>query len=415
MEHQFTIEEVRESMTKRGLKYDIDDFYTSIAQEYSFTNVISDFYGKKLKLPYKDYGRLESLVLKSLDFWESDYLDVYNSRFRHIWSRDGQRFVVPAFITKVDFEDYDIQLKIIAANIGYAANNMFSNERNLEEYQVYAKKYPGNLDRPVDKMVAMSLNIVYRSIADNHSTFKEMLDLYVQNESSKKWLDLYVIPLFRKIEINLMSSFDKALNSWANSNASLYKYYPIAVHYGNRCNAFKVAEFLIRKEVKENEVTFQKAIASVVSTKPHIKAEIKELKRRHFSPYSEFDESCLYRTQREKANDALSIDEEFEKILEWSRRKAAADFIFYLEDQLEIGDSLRDTDLTLAEFSNLAFFLAEIDLFDKPESAVLHLSRFFKGVNSKGKTISLKYGTLKMMKDIAIIDELKKVFSKINK
>ena len=415
MEEEFTIIDLQEIISQRGLNFEIDDFYTSIAQGSNFIDVINDLYRRKPKLPFIDNGELETMVLKSLNLWQRDYLNAFDSRFKHNWVRDGLKFIIPAFISKTDFEDQRIKQRIMAVNIAYAANKKFKKEIDFEEYQAYMRKNPERLGFSGDRMIAMSLGLIYKSKRDSYNSFKEDIEFYLQGEWSKKWMELFVLPVFVKIEQCLKLRFDEAIKRWGTPSEEHYKYYPIAVHYNNGYTSYKVVECLIEDLNEQKEEIFQKVIASVVNTKPHIEAEIRELKHRHFSPYSTIDESWIYRVHRENAHDALAIDADFEEIVRWSTLKSAADFIFILEDRLAVGDTQKDTDLTLAEFSNLAFFLAEIDLFDKPESAVLHLSRFFKGVDSNRKPIELKYGTLKMKKDITIIDELKKVFGKINK
>lgn len=412
MKEEFTIEVLKEIIKERGLKYEIDDYYTAISQEHKFTDVVSDAHRNQPVHFSSDHDVLETLILKSAILWNKDYLDTFDSRFKHNWERNGLKFIVPAHISETDFTNQDTKLRIMAANIALAANKKFKCESDFEEYQKRAQKYPGRLDFSGDKMVAMSLSVFYLSKTDHHQPLKDLLEFYLQGEWSKKWMELHALPVFKKVEKNIESRFDKGLKNWVETKFDLYCYYPIAVHYNEHITAYKVAEFLIDGLNEGRELEFQKAIASVAFVEPQIKAEITELKRRYFSPYSTFDENQLYRIHREDACDAISIHEDFERIVEWSSRKAAADFIFTLEDRLAIGDSQKNTDLSLPEFANLAFFLAELDLFDSPERAVLHLSRFFRGVDANQNVIDLKYGTLKMKKDKTIIEELKKVFNK---
>lgn len=415
MKEKFTIEVLKEVIKERGLKYEIDDYYTAISQEHKFTDVVSDVHRNQPVHFSSDQDVLETLVLESAVLWNTDYLDPFDSRFKHIWNRDGFKFMVPAHISKTDFEDYQTKLKIMAASIAFAANSQFESKSDFETYQERARKYPGRLDFSGDKMVAMALQVLYKSKTDRYPSFIARLECYLQSEWSRKWVELFVQPLFKKVEDNIESRFDIALRSWGDSKDQLYMYYPIAVHYSKRYTSYKVSEFLIQELNEEREVEFQKKIASVVSVKPQIKSEITEIKRRHFSPYSSLDESLLYRTQGENVNDVLASNEDFEEIVRWSILKSAADFIFILEDRLATDGNLRNTDFYLSEFANLAYFLTEIDLFESPKDACHHLSCFFTGVTKSEKKIPLRWNTLRKLKDPDVIDELKKAFSKIRK
>lgn len=416
MKKELTIKELQESIRNRELTYQIDEFYTAIAGEHKFISVVQDFYGQSTNGECSSDDELENLVLKSLPLWQSDYLDPFDTRFKHNWQRGDTRFVVPAFISKSEFKDQDIKLRIMAANIASVVNSKLKTEGEYEEYQAYQRRRPGSLSFSGDRMIAMSLSVVYKSKNDRHDSLEEYLGFYLTSEWGRQWLEQYALPTFHEIEKNIDSRFNKALEAWGKAANESYKYYPIALHYNQYCTAHKVADFLVNMFNEKRERDFQKAIASVVSTKPHVQSEIEELKRGYFSFGGSFNASLLYTTHRKAPSDDLEIDcEDFEKIVRWSSVKAAANFIYLLEDRLATGQVLKDTDITLAEFANLAFFLTEIDLFKNSESAVLHLSHFFKGVDAKGKNIELKYGTLKMMKDKSIINELKKVFAKINK
>lgn len=406
---------VLKEIEELGIDWIIDKWATVIYQEDKFRKALKKFSSFNESLEFADERRAQ-LINNCLVGWRAEYLSA-NSHFRHLHHIKDQSFLIPSFIVKSDFDNYDVLLRVLAVNI---ANHLNDGAREFEEYKERLEKYPAGLNELHDTLFLMSLESVFSVASPKLGEFNDLIKSYCTTEYGTRWLQTFAQPLLAKIKGLTEVYYKDAIDTWYKMGDSYFPFYPIQSHYNTYVNGVVVANYMRDRYYESFEREFVELKSKAINQSFLIQEELNRIRNKYLNAPNasngyldnKFDPERYRRAMLSSPEEECGTSANFEKIVSWSKEKAAADFTTYLNDLMSSDTMTWTTQLTTAQISAVAKFLGRVGLFPSERQALLFVQTYFNHKDESGNVRAYNLNTLKNQRNNSLVKKLEKLFVK---
>lgn len=382
-------------LKEKGLKYQIDELYTVLSQDYY---VWSNVWDALKQEEFEEFeidpaNELHQIFQKAYDLSNAPLNDRPMRNYDFQWNhREGGFFKMPHYFSDDEIKDSkESLLRIIAVNIASEVNKCGD---SFEKYQDHYERFPESNDYRFDRHLFAALRHVYTKRQDKSGLFYNLLKTYLLTDFGIQWLENFALRLFSSVEDCITGKdLEQALALWKVRYSHRYSDFPVGV-FMPRKSLKNIYNVQLQSELNTLNADLEKYQFQGAASREFIQNWCEDLKKGIHGVFSNGYDSEYHRKVLDE-NWPQTLELPFEDIISKAKQKSRVLFLAYLEAIKESGLGIRPSKFNSQQLATLAHVLKECGGFGSIRQARIFLIENFKGINQvTQKTAEFSLSTL---------------------